>query len=74
MPATPRRDSATTEKPDTAPPRKEVLRASFRERLAALAVRMFELTDTNMPMYPDRAEKNAPSRKAAPTKTPLDMF
>ncbi len=66
MLATPKRLKATTAMPETAPPRKDVKSASLSERLAALAVLMFELTDTYIPMYPERAEKNAPNRKATP--------
>jgi len=44
--------------------------------LAALAVRMLLFTDTYMPMYPDRAEKKAPRRKAMPTSnlSPIAMI
>ena len=66
MPATPNRLKDTTATPETAPPRKEDKSDSFIERLAALAVLMFALTDTYIPMYPDRAEKKAPIRNAIP--------
>ena len=42
--------SATTRKPETAPPRRETVIASLRLRVAAEAVREFERTAMNMPM------------------------
>ena len=52
-----------------APPRKDTLKASLRDVRAALAlaVLMLELTDTFIPMNPDRIEKPAPMRNAMAT-------
>ena len=47
---TPMRLSATTRKPETAPPRSETVIASFRLFCAAAAVRTLERTAMNMPM------------------------
>ena len=68
MPATPRRLSDTTPIPETAPPLKDVIKASLRLLLAAAAVRMFDLTLTYMPMYPDNAEAPAPTKNDRPTQ------
>ena len=70
MPDTPRRLSDTTRKPETAPPRRETVIASFRLRVAAEAQRAFERTEMYMPMYPDSAEAAAPTRKAIPVRRP----
>ena len=53
--------------PEMAPPRKETLKASLRDVRAALAVLMLELTDTFIPMNPERIEKPAPMRNAMAT-------
>src|SRR5436305_15100653 len=63
-PVTPSRESETTRKPETAPPRRETIKASPRLRVAALAVRLFDFTATIMPMYPETPEQIAPTRKA----------
>ncbi len=52
MPDTPSRLSDMTEMPETAPPRKDVCNASFKDLLAPLAVLMFELTETVHPDVP----------------------
>ncbi len=41
---------ATTESPDTAPPRRAICRALFRLVMAAAAVRMLARMETNIPM------------------------
>ena len=67
---TPSKLSATTRKPETAPPRRAVVIASLRLCRAALAVRIFERTATYMPMKPDNPEASAPTRKAIAVRTP----
>ena len=47
---TPIRLSATTRKPETAPPRSETVTAALRLRCAADAVRTLDRTAMNMPM------------------------
>ncbi len=64
MPYTPSSDSATTRKPETAPPRMATWTAPTRLWRAAAAVRTLALTLTNMPMMPDAIEQAAPTRKA----------
>ena len=49
-PPTPSRLIATTNRPDTAPPRSAIWSARFRLVRAALAVRMFARIETNIPM------------------------
>ena len=71
MPHTPRSDSATTRKPETAPPRIATWTASTRLRRAAEAVRTLALTAMSMPMIPDAIEHAAPTRKAKPVMTPI---
>src|SRR5690349_19041165 len=61
---TPSKERATTRKPETAPPRREVTRASPRLCLAALAVRLLVCTATDIPMKPEIPEQRAPTRKA----------
>ena len=48
-PPTPSRLIATTNSPDTAPPRSAACRARLRLVRAALAARMFARIETNMP-------------------------
>src|SRR5260370_41264647 len=64
MSETPNRESETTRKPETAPPRSETISASPRLRVAALAVRLFDFTATYMPMEPAGAEQASPIQKA----------
>ncbi len=71
MPHTPSSESATTRKPETAPPRMATWTAPTRLVRAAAAVRTFERTLTNMPMMPDAIEQAAPTRKAMPVITPM---
>ena len=70
MPSTPSRLSATTRKPETAPPRSETLMASLTLRCAAAAVRRLAWTAMYMPMKPARPEQNAPTRKATAVRIP----
>ena len=70
MPSTPSRLSATTRKPETAPPRSETLMASLTLRWAAAAVRRLAWTAMYMPMKPARPEQNAPTRKATAVRIP----
>src|SRR5215469_11929229 len=60
----PDKESATTRKPEPAPPRNETIKASPRLRVAALAVRLFDFTATVIPIYPETPEQMAPMRKA----------
>jgi hypothetical protein len=62
--ATPSRLSATTRKPDTAPPWRAVVIASSTLRRAALAARAFALTATVIPMEPANPDAVAPTRNA----------
>ncbi len=62
--------SVETTIPETAPPRKAVLKALARDSRAALAVLMLVLTDTFIPMKPERIENPAPMRKAMATGYP----
>jgi len=48
-PPTPSRLIATTNRPDTAPPRRAACSARLRLVRAALAARMFERIETNIP-------------------------
>ena len=48
-PPTPRSDIATTNRPDTAPPRSAICSAALSEVRAADAVRMFARMDTHIP-------------------------
>ena len=54
---------ATTNRPDTAPPRRAMRSASFRDVRAADAVRMFVRMETHIPMYPAMTEQAAPRAK-----------
>ena len=71
IPHTPSSDSATTRKPDTAPPRIATWTASTRLRRAAEAVRTLALTLMSMPMIPEAIEHAAPTAKAIPVMTPM---
>ncbi len=73
MPHTPSSESATTRKPETAPPRMATWTASTRLRRAAAAVRTLERTETVMPMMPDAIEHAAPTRKANAVRAPIGM-
>src|SRR5438034_29532 len=73
MPHTPSSDSATTRKPETAPPRIATWTASTRLRRAAAAVRRFERTLMYMPMIPDAMEQAAPTRHACLRSRPRDL-
>ena len=70
----PSSESATTRKPDTAPPRNETIKASPRLRVAALAVRLFDFTATIIPMYPETPEQVAPIRKAIAVRHARSSF
>src|SRR5688572_12209998 len=59
-PPTPSRLMATTNRPDTAPPRRAICSARFRLLRDAEAVRMLVRIDTHMPTYPAMAEHRAP--------------
>jgi hypothetical protein len=71
MPHTPRSDSATTRKPDTAPPRSATVSACETPVRAAAATRTLERTATHMPMMPDSADRQAPMRKEMATYRPI---
>ena len=71
MPQTPSSDSATTRKPETAPPRIATWTASTRLRRAADAVRTLALTLMYMPMIPDAIEHTAPTRNANAVMSPI---
>ena len=73
MAQTPSSESATTRKPDTAPPRMATWTAPTRLVRAAAAVRTFDRTLTNMPMIPDAIEQAAPTMKAIPVMIPIGM-
>src|SRR2546428_2612527 len=60
----PARDIATIERPETAPPRSAVTRASLTDFRDPAADRTFDRIEICMPMNPDRAEKLAPRPKA----------
>src|SRR5207249_6046974 len=51
------------ERPEAAPPRSAMTRASLNDRREPAAERMFVRIATCMPMNPDSAEKVAPSAK-----------
>src|SRR5262249_874261 len=70
-PPTPSRLIATTNKPDTAPPRMAIWRARFNELLAADAVLMLDLIETNIPMYPAIPDDNAPKMNETVTYTAI---
>ena len=55
---------ATTNSPDTAPPRRAICSARFRLERAALAVRMLARTATYMPITPATPEQRAPNKNA----------
>src|SRR5919109_1304081 len=57
MPQTPRSESATTRKPETAPPRIATWTASTRLRRAADAVRTFDRTLMYIPMIPEAIDQ-----------------
>src|SRR5437899_2957444 len=73
MTETPIRLSATTRKPETAPPRKEVWTASFKLRRAAAAVRILDFTATYMPVKPAMPEQAAPTKKASAVRQPKSI-
>src|SRR5581483_3701700 len=68
----PSRESATTRKPETAPPRRLAWIASFSDRRAALAVRLFDWIEMYIPVHPASAEHPAPTRKETAVDTPSD--
>ena len=71
MPHTPSSDSATTRKPETAPPRSATwTRLDEAALRAAAAVRRFALTLMYMPMMPDAIEQAAPTRNAMAVRMP----
>src|ERR1700740_1813729 len=62
-PPTPNRLIATTNKPDTAPPRMAICKPSLRLDRTAAAVRILARIETHMPTYPATTEQAAPRTK-----------
>src|SRR5436309_4156243 len=62
-PPTPKRLMATTNKPDTAPPRMAICKPSLRLDRTAAAVRILARIETHMPIYPAITEHAAPRTK-----------
>lgn len=60
--------------PLTAPPRNAILSARFMLVRTAFAVRMLARIEIYMPMYPARAEENAPKRKATVVRQASSAF
>ena len=59
-PPTPRRLIATTNSPDTAPPRSAIWSARLRLVRTAEAVRRLARMEMNIPTYPETPEQSAP--------------
>ncbi len=64
---TPSSDSEITTSPVTEPPRNASFNARPRLERAALAARMLVQMETNMPVYPESPEQQAPIRKLMTT-------
>src|SRR5438445_13498869 len=63
-PPTPKRLMATTNSPETAPPRNAIRNPSLRLDRTAAAVRILARMETHMPIYPAVTEHKAPNTNA----------
>ena len=59
-----KRPKPTTVRPITLPAEKATLRAAFKLFFAAAVVRFYALTAIDIPIKPERPEKNPPLKKA----------